>query len=710
MTELQTLLDKVVTADSDQTRNISLLGEQLHTNRLSEVLAAGEIEAGGDERVVREVVRALVSVPDRTINMLGVSQSELEDWLYPPQYCRLVLRNLARCLRSCSSHPTTTTTTSTGLCSQLYHCLASTYPDQVLACQPWWTYLVSCPEESRALLGQSGLDWRTRARAVLATLKFSSNPRTVRLLFSDSLTESQVVELVLVRGEKWLGPEQVWCLVSYLGQSSQSSQSSGQDLQGWLVRLLTVWSDETEVDQGDLHYLSLLSWTLCSLLGCLSPAAVVEVRDKLRLRLTSGLTHWLEADPTKRQLGQCVASVILTALGGPAPDWEIEDTQCLQLMTSLTQRDRQAKEVHYEVELERWEDWPARPEERAEEKKVTATTSSPARVLDSDDSEAEDSDDDLPAYDLSDDKPWEKDSKPLLYVRDVIAELSDPDSRQQEECLQKIVEFSQSRLRHEDPEVLTELLSLTVHLQNRLGSPDWNSCRRSALTSLTLCSPAVSAPSLTKVSVSSHLSDNVRLKYFQRIFEREVTLDTKFAVLESLVEAGTRLRAENSAQLAGFLSLSVSGLCGGAGWDRVRVRGLESSLLTQSLLTTVSLARLGENCPGWLNLLQLSTELLLSAAAGQNKRPVEAAVLHGLGVVATLVPPHLLNNTNLAQMLARGAQWAAGLTGDLQQSAEATVNIINYKHQESLRLQVERDLVQATEIKMTIDKHQVKLK
>ena len=85
-------------------------------------------------------------------------------------------------------------------------------------------------------------------------------------------------------------------------------------------------------------------------------------------------------------------------------------------------------------------------------------------------------------------------------------------------------------------------------------------------------------------------------------------------------------------------------------------------------------------------------------------------MLHGLGVVATLVPPHLLNNTNLAQMLARGAQWAAGLTGDLQQSAEATVNIINYKHQESLRLQVERDLVQATEIKMTIDKHQVKLK
>ena len=103
LTELQTLLDKVVTADSQQMQNISLLGEQLQTNRLSEVLAAGETETNVDERVVREVVRGLVSVPDRTINMLGVSQSQLEDWLYPPQYCRLVLRNLARCLRSCSS-------------------------------------------------------------------------------------------------------------------------------------------------------------------------------------------------------------------------------------------------------------------------------------------------------------------------------------------------------------------------------------------------------------------------------------------------------------------------------------------------------------------------------------------------------------------------------------------------------------------------------
>ena len=189
-----------------------------------------------------------------------------------------------------------------------------------------------------------------------------------------------------------------------------------------------------------------------------------------------------------------------------------------------------------------------------------------------------------------------------------------------------------------------------------------------------------------------------------------MTLDTKFTVLESLVEAGTQLRDENCAELGQFLSLSVSGLCGGLGWSRLKVRGLETSLLTQSVLSVVSLVRLGQNSPGWLNILQACTELLLSLAASQSKSPVQAAVLHGLGVVATITPSHLLADTHLAQMLARGAQWAATLTGDLEQSASTTVNILNFKHQESLRLQVERDLVQSTEIKMNIDKHQVKLK
>ena len=182
-------------------------------------------------------------------------------------------------------------------------------------------------------------------------------------------------------------------------------------------------------------------------------------------------------------------------------------------------------------------------------------------------------------------------------------------------------------------------------------------------------------------------------------------------MLESLVETGTVLRERNSGKLCEFLSLTVSGLCGGGwSWARLKVRGLETSLVTQSVLSLARLVRLGENTPGWYRHLHLSTELLLAVAGSHSKAPVQAAVLHGLGVVGSLVPPHLLTGGDLAQLLATAAEWAAGLTGDLAESGLATANILRIRQQEGLRLEMERDLVQSTEIKMTLDKKQVKLR
>ena len=190
-----------------------------------------------------------------------------------------------------------------------------------------------------------------------------------------------------------------------------------------------------------------------------------------------------------------------------------------------------------------------------------------------------------------------------------------------------------------------------------------------------------------------------------------MTLDTKFTVLESLVDVGTRLREENSGQLGEFLSLTVSGLCGeGQGWARLQVRGLETSLLTQCVLSLARLVRLAENSPGLARHLQTFTELLLTVAGSNSKTPVQAAVLHSLGVVGTLVPPHLLLGGELGHLLATAAEWAGSLTGDLTSSGTATAGLLKLRHAEGLRLQVERDLAQTTEIKMTIDKHQIKLK
>ena len=54
--------------------------------------------------------------------------------------------------------------------------------------------------------------------------------------------------------------------------------------------------------------------------------------------------------------------------------------------------------------------------------------------------------------------------------------------------------------------------------------------------------------------------------------------------------------------------------------------------------------------------------MLLSVAACNNKRPIQAAVLHGISVIAAVVQPHMLtSDTSLTELLAQGAEWAANL-------------------------------------------------
>ena len=499
LSEFQALLDRVLTSDRHQMENISLLGERLQGNHVSRVLASVERDLAMSSSAVSHMVRSVVSVPDRTINTIGTDQSNLPDWLYPAQYCRLLLRNLALCLRSCSSLEA-----GSGLTSQLYESLYCCYPDHVLSCRHWWRYLVTSPGQTRALLAHTNTN--TKLRAAINTLRYSTSPRTLLALFADSLSQSEVLEILLVRGLTWLGPDHAWCLVSYLAQSDKSDHA---DLADCLVRLVTVWSDEIEIDQGEVHYLTVLSWTVCSMLGALSARSLDRVRPLCLGRLTGGLTHWLESDRGKRQLGMCAASVILQVVGGSSPDWTIDDLDCLEEMKSLTQGDRAVTEVTGEQELDSWEECDGGDggdSSKISHNKTVAVMSQPVELqpeLDSDDSEAQDSDDDddLPAYDMSEDKPWDKDKKPILYVRDVLEHFSDPDSTQQEECLQKMVEFSSFRLEHEDPDVVRELVALTLLLQNKFDSADWAARRQSALTSVTTCRPTVCAPSLVKVSL-----------------------------------------------------------------------------------------------------------------------------------------------------------------------------------------------------------------
>ena len=412
----------------------------------------------------------------------------------------------------------------------------------------------------------------------------------------------------------------------------------------------------------------------------------------------TGVPHWLEADRVKRQLGMSVAVAMLERLEGPVPEWTIEDKETLEVMRSLTSEDRSVEQIKCDVvNLEQW----GKQDEMDHNKNLsigpkisTETKASQAPLLDSDDSDDSD-DDDLPAYDMSEDTPYDKDKKPLLYIRDVLDTFADPDSNQQEEGLARISELAMNRLKYEDTEVVTELLSSTLHLQNKFDSGAWVSLRQSALTSVVTCQPLASVSFLPG-----------------RVFDKEVTLDTKFLILDSLVEAGASLRDSGSAHLDKFLSQSITSLCdgGGGSWGRVKVAGLETSLLTQTLVGVSSLTRLGVNTPSFPRQLTGLTSLLVSVAGSQTKRPVQAACLHGLGVVAGLVEPHMLEWDGLGELLARGAQWAGTLDGELGEGGRATRDMLSYRHQEMVRARVERELSVATEIKMTVSKPEISVK
>ena len=216
----------------------------------------------------------------------------------------------------------------------------------------------------------------------------------------------------------------------------------------------------------------------------------------------AGMTAWLEADPGKRQLGMVAATAVLEALGGPVPEWGLEDTEALATMRSLVQGDRKVEVTKYNVDLDTWEDTGESANPRKEKTNVPQKQTAPVKVkpkvevLDSDDSD--DDDDELPAYDMSEDTPYDKDKKPLLYVRDVIDQFVDPESGQQEEGLARVAELA--RLQHEDPAVVRELLAATLHLHNKFESAEWAGLRQTALTSVIVAAPLTSAGYLTQVS------------------------------------------------------------------------------------------------------------------------------------------------------------------------------------------------------------------
>ena len=222
----------------------------------------------------------------------------------------------------------------------------------------------------------------------------------------------------------------------------------------------------------------------------------------------------------------------------------------------------------------------------------------------------------------------------------------------------------------------------------------WTSQRQTAITSVVQARPLPAAKCLVRA-----------------VYDRENTLDTKFAILDCLLAGGSQLREAGSPELGEYLTMTVGGLCvgGGGTWGRMKVSGLDTSILTHTVLGVSSMVRLGEHTHGWEGQVTDYLEFLL-AVAGAGKSPVQAAVLHGLGVVAALIPPHMLARGRVGELVGEGAQWAGQLTGELRETGQNMRSMLSYKHQEGVRLMIERDLAQPREIKMRVDKKNIHIK
>jgi len=692
---VQNLISKACRPGLDQISCIDQLGTFLLTNKLSEFLVTladtSTVPAGESSILVKD----LVSVPDRTVGVLGTNQSQLPDWIFPAQFCSHILRNVALSLRTLNEQDDKDDQGENDfskISSSLIQRLTDIMPGFVGSCDTWWRYIVTNSGHTRAIYKL--VDSNTLVHALSSTLPLCRDPAVIKTIFGDKITETTIFELLTLRGLSWCDHETTWCLVTYLALCNPHDTCPKL-----LVNTLSLWTDEVEVDQGGYQYLVMLSWVMCACLGNISLVQREHVKDLVTRRLMSGMTHWLEADRVKRQLGMSVATVILETLGGQAPEWGLEDDALLETMRSLTLETRSIEDLKFDVNLDAWDssDHSQFTSRSKSSCKKVVDTKIVVKQLDSDDSEDSD-DDDFPAYDMSDDTPFDKDEKPISYIRDVLDHMVDPESLQQEQCLKLIPYFATKRLQYEDESVIVELLNLTVHLQNKFDNIEWVTMRQDALKSVIVCAPITCAKFLTK-----------------KVFDREVTLDTKFTILDSLVAGGSQLR-ENSATsslLGQFLDLCVTGLCdgGGGAYSRVKVTGLEMSLLTHTIMGVASLVQLGENTTSWHRQIRNCTELLLSVAACNNKRPIQAAVLHGISVIAAVVQPHMLtSDTSLTELLAQGAEWAANLGGELEESGVATSEILRFKHKEMLRVAMEQQLVLSTNIKMNIDTPELKIK
>jgi len=648
----------------------------------------------------------LVRLPDRTLGLLSrPEQGKLPDLLQHRHYCEILQRAICTALASYNfeeSQPTPTTHIPI-----LFSCLISTHPSHQLS-HHLWNFLAAFSLTSSA-----------NAALTSAVTSALDSTATEKVLLSGIKSRLKAGQLTRVLGSH-LTTGTRWPMLQHLlfVRCQPSSTSDMRTLVGVVAfqgihkvlelvnRVVGMLGDPVEVEGGQLSRQLHLWRLLCLLISHLNPSQREGEKRRVMMGLGRGVATWLESGREKRNLGMAGLTAVLQALGEKGPEWELEDGSLKEELHGLS------SEVVEEVEVAVEGGWQGilvgwvigktdeEPSNRNSDgvkierldkmdfAKELNNISTKEEDLDSDD-------DDLPAFDMSNDTPVTEETKvPILYIRDVIHHLSETESLQGKRCLQLVPSLAASHLKHEDPALATELLRLLLHVENRTEEDvEFPGLKRKAVEAVVVSKPL---PSL------SHL--------VPALFSKDNTLNTKFLIIDCLVGAGVELAEANDAVLGRFIALSVAGLCAGGGgaWGGLKVEGLEKALLAQLVRGTGSLVRLGVRSPGWEAVATDFLELLV-ALAGRGHGEVEGAVVGGLAaVVALLRPSALREGSRLGELLLEAVAWAGGLEGDLGEAGKQVAVALTCRKQEAIKMEMEESL-QPREIKMIVPSKSVKL-
>jgi len=703
ISSFESLLDLVIKPSPTQHTCILSLINKLANNEVVEVFTEAATAPPSENSKLTAMVTNLVKVPDRTLSIIGLDQSSLPTNLYPRHYCSLLLKNMASAFMSLQTIPTTAFN-PTMFCATIRQ-LFLNYPEHIRDNQQWWQFLAKWTlqpgtgnPQTMCQKVMAQLDARVVEKCLLALLKNVCQPLALSRIFGGIFAQddsfADLLHRLFILGLQGTDtPDRVACLMGYLARVDRDK------LDILLIKGVKVWNDEIEVDQGDYTHMLGMAWMICAAIGEMLEEQLNRVREVVTKVMMKGMVHWLETARIKRMLGMSVAHVVLGRVGGSVPDWEVEDKELLEQLSRLAARQQVMEPEDYHVDMHNL--WKVGEEElisaTKDEKVVNTHVIKEEKVEGKhtviEDLDSDDDDDDLVAYDMSEDNPVTKDHAPIHYLREVIDHLSEPESERHEECLVLIPKLAKTHLQHEDPSLVHEVLQLVLCIHNQQDNPAWVTLRQESITSIVSARPLPAAKCLVRA-----------------VYDKESTLDTKFTILTCMQAGGSLLRESGSALLGDYLTMAVGGLCvgGGGAWGRLQVSGLDTSILAHTVLTLSSMVRMGEHTHGWEGQVTHYLEFLL-AVAGSGKKPVQAAVLHGLGVVAALVPPHMLTRGRVGELLGEGARWAGQLVGELRDEGQNMKNMLSYKHQEGVKMQIERELSQPKEIKMKIDKKNIKV-